>query len=793
MIDLGITGNYIGSDGFIWWIGKVVNVNRTIETGSGSGDLYYHRAQVRIVGWHTEDKTKLPDEDLPWANILMPATESSGVNKVGKLHQLQDGEIVLGFFIDGKDGQQPVIVGSFFSQKALEYGTVQENIIDGFARPLPPQQVASGTSQDNVGRQQLVTPQKCEFLYSPDALGGLAFAPTSDGSYGAFSAEALANATFTTASGFKIPSSIPQSGFGVPTNTGCEISVALGNFNDDIKAAKTCIKTSATAASINSVKQGIDQFIQFFNSIQKDINSWTNDRKQFLSDVEAFIRNISKLISNFFADAISFVKDRVLFDISREVKNFISFVPEDQRPALSEEIRILVDLLDCTFDEIIDFLIDLIAEILTPLIGAVAQSAKCLYDNFIANVLSNIISLIQDKIGAVLGLINTLIGGVVNVAGILSSALQTILEFVEGCEQKKQITDNSCYDAKNKTSTSSIFSVVGSLSRLADIPNVGVQLFNQAQATANGLLGPITLGPIADINTCLPNFLQFGPPIITISNGAQNSLDDNRYGSSPGNRTGTGGTGIGTGGTGTGGVGTAKTCSFTIIPVIKNGQVIGGITQGDACGCTEDITINVQSEIGQGAVLRVIVNKDCQSDRCVQDVVVLNPGSGYLDQYYRQQVYELDDKGIFPKNFNLETYSNLKCLRDRIKDRLDAIQALEPDAKAVGGDSVDLISVLDKIVILNPGAGYCPDNTITVFDGDKEVCSNIPIKVGPRGEIVSIEGTCKVPVNSVPRVVINNPCGALAELKPVLDFKDPNTIQVPGANDKIVSVVLCSR
>lgn len=784
MIDLGAVGNFIGSDGFIWWIGKVVKPNKVIETDKSNGSAFYYRTKVRIIGWHTEDENVLPNEDLPWANVLIPATEGTGINKIGSFNQLQEGEIVFGFFLDGKEGQQPVIVGALYGQASLKYGNGK-----GFNMPPKPNGSANGDSREGLGRQQVLAKTDCEFSFDKD----IAFSVGSGGEFKPYNTDLLKDAKFSTASGLKIPLAGSTSGLGgIPSNDKCGLSVTLKNFNDEVKQAKTCIKTSATATSINSVKQGIDQFISFFNQIQKDTNSWLNDRKQFLDDIEAFVKNISSLIGRFFSDAISFVKDDILKTIAKEVKKFISeIVPADQRKELSEEIRTLVDLLECIFDDIINGLTSLIAELLTPLIGAVAQGIQCLYDNFIANILSNILSILKDKLSSVLGLISALIGGVIDVAGIFSSALQTILEFIEGCEQKKQITDNSCYDAANKTTRSSIFSVVNSLSKIADIPNKGVQLFNQAQATANGLLGPITVGPIADVSSCLPNFFQFGPPIISINTGSQFTSGTTSPGSggTGSGGTGSGGTGVGT----TSQVGAGKTCSFTIIPVVKNGQIIGGIPEGDTCGCTEDITVNVQAEIGKGAVLRVIINKDCLSDKCVQDVVVINPGSGYLDKNYKQQVYELDEKGIFPKNFDLEKYSNLKCLRDRIKDRLDAATSINPVAKEVGGSSSNLVPILDKIVILNPGSGYCPDNTVSVFDGDKEVCKNLKITIGPLGEITSVDQSCRVPVSSIPRIVINNACGNFADLRPVIKFEDPNKLNIPGSADKIVKVVRCLK
>ena len=36
------------------------------------------RYKVRIFDKHTEDKVVLPDEELPWAQVLLPVTAGSG-------------------------------------------------------------------------------------------------------------------------------------------------------------------------------------------------------------------------------------------------------------------------------------------------------------------------------------------------------------------------------------------------------------------------------------------------------------------------------------------------------------------------------------------------------------------------------------------------------------------------------------------------------------------------------------------------------------------------------------------
>ena len=69
------------------------------------------RYRVRILGYHTEDRTELPVSDLPWATPILPVSSSSNTG-VCETPSLVEGTSVIGFFSDGDDEQLPVIVGS---------------------------------------------------------------------------------------------------------------------------------------------------------------------------------------------------------------------------------------------------------------------------------------------------------------------------------------------------------------------------------------------------------------------------------------------------------------------------------------------------------------------------------------------------------------------------------------------------------------------------------------------------------------------------------------------------------
>jgi len=70
------------------------------------------RCQVRVVGVHTHDKSRLPTEDLPWAYPMQPLNSAAmsgiGVSPTGPV----EGTWVVILFRDFPENQQPIIIGT---------------------------------------------------------------------------------------------------------------------------------------------------------------------------------------------------------------------------------------------------------------------------------------------------------------------------------------------------------------------------------------------------------------------------------------------------------------------------------------------------------------------------------------------------------------------------------------------------------------------------------------------------------------------------------------------------------
>jgi hypothetical protein len=92
---------------FIWWQGVVEDRIDPLKLG---------RCRVRILGYHTDNKVEgvgIPTEHLPWATPSQPIT-SAAMNGIGTTPMGPvEGTWVFGFFRDGKDAQEPVMMSTF--------------------------------------------------------------------------------------------------------------------------------------------------------------------------------------------------------------------------------------------------------------------------------------------------------------------------------------------------------------------------------------------------------------------------------------------------------------------------------------------------------------------------------------------------------------------------------------------------------------------------------------------------------------------------------------------------------
>ena len=107
VINKSMATNAFSMGDFVWFYGVIEDRHDPEKLG---------RLKIRIYGYHDEDKEKISTDDLFWAAVMSPIQSSSfggvGFSPTGIL----EGTTVVGFFLDGHNAQNPVVIGTIYGK-----------------------------------------------------------------------------------------------------------------------------------------------------------------------------------------------------------------------------------------------------------------------------------------------------------------------------------------------------------------------------------------------------------------------------------------------------------------------------------------------------------------------------------------------------------------------------------------------------------------------------------------------------------------------------------------------------
>ena len=158
MDDFSFNTNFLGRDGFTWWIGQIAPYAAT-ETQDGENG-WGCRYKVRIMGYHPYTD-QLADEDLPWAIVMRPPGTGTGSGGMSKTIHYNQGDTVIGFFLDGDNAQQPIIMGALGNSKyAAKNGEVVPfGNFTGYNKVMEPPSAKVRTQSESSDIQEQPSPQ----------------------------------------------------------------------------------------------------------------------------------------------------------------------------------------------------------------------------------------------------------------------------------------------------------------------------------------------------------------------------------------------------------------------------------------------------------------------------------------------------------------------------------------------------------------------------------------------------------------------------------------------------------
>ena len=704
----------LGKDGFVWWIGRVAKRDTWFQENLGnafSGEQGF-RCKVRIIGYHPFDD-KLKEEDLPWAQVMLDAASGNAAN--GSTMLLQGGETCVGFFLDGEDAQQPVIIGLLHRN-----ANVKESTNDVLKRKEGETQfknapLYTGNKIPSTNRPS----SKPKSLPQIPALPGTS---TVEG---------------TTNKAFCLWSDSPSS--------------AAAAF--EIKNTKPVrIPSRCSNDLIGGITRIIQDFIAIVNTLEKSIGQFIDPLLNEIVDIANTIKNIAGQIGGIVKQIINSIRNGIIKCLISLFKKFLGLQKKTDPthsltgPVLQKATKTLLQQIFCIFEKLIDVMIDFVIKMLENMINGVINPTICAAEQAVSGILAKLMSLIEELLEPILSGVQWLTGGLGTISGILNQASTLATEIYNfiGCDEFKcnkpsewisstsaALQRGSDDWTKQLEGVNVLKGISKDLSTISSgISTGGLEGYDYNGSNLSGLnkIAKGLGGDLSSIEGAIASISLFGSNNSSFGEcNEKTSNPQTQYDLSP--------------------VPFGYKYSYCIppiavvfgdgngaqlIPIVSNGSIFSVEVIAGGSGYSSPLSIAIidNSGYGQGAQVDAIVGVGGS----ITGAIVISGGSGYCPGNYN--------------NVGLDT------------------NITDVNTLPITGISTSVVGNVDSVYIIAPGIGYTSGDTISIGT------TTISPIITPNGSVVKV----KLPNNfnqsfaRPPIITINTNTGVGAEVIPVMKY-----------------------
>jgi len=416
-----LKSNYIGKDGFTWWIGQVAHTSVWAEKSEISVEgTWGARCKVRIIGYHSFDGNILPDEDLPWAQILLDPSFGSSQGGIGGTIHLRGGETCFGFFLDGDDGQQPVIFGLLYRSegtKNLQTESVIAKEKSSRFKPFTghPGNLVKPSQRDSRNSKNL---GDAETSPSPQSIAtNVAF----NSDFG-FSSSFTTNISATPQYGDKIAGIKP----GIPSAS----TLAVEKKSDITLTRPNGCENNL----IGQITQIIQDFVAVTNGLDRYLNAFIDPVLNEIVNVKNLIKKTASQVLGIVKLIINNLRGTIFKCITKLFTKLVGLiVPIPQQVYILEAMKKILDTIFCILEKLPASLLNFLEDIFNDLVNPINAPA-CAIEQLTAGILSRLMNDIENALSGIMSGISWLTGGLSSISNILnqaSSLASQILSFLE--------------------------------------------------------------------------------------------------------------------------------------------------------------------------------------------------------------------------------------------------------------------------------------------------------------------------------------------------------------------------
>lgn len=695
-----VKNNFIGRDGFVWWIGQIPPAESIKE--QFEGEAWGNRFKVRIMGYHPYNTAELSNEDLPWALVMQGVSDGSGKGNYAKTNKIRPSDIVFGFFLDGEDAQQPVITGVLGNsdQEAQSSFTVPFAGFTGYSENVKKPDKSVSTA--NEASDASATSQQGPIERPKD----------------------------------KVPPG--RAGIG-------------GGLGDTVVFADTCENTTLT-----TIESSLSNFIKEIQEKQADIS----ELQQSISEQAEIIKGASGWLVGEMFKAINlflvgdYTASPPIPGIIPQALNLLYTTvytttlpllgPAAANIAATEVLEKLVlpvsaleGALICVQNAILEGLVAIIRDLLLSILDNIERFTTCVVDQFIGAMLNTIVSEIEAGLQDALGALSGILGGVIDIASIAQGAVG-LFNSLEGLLDCNQV-QTKCDGTKEwivGAGPKDIMDIDQSFDNIFNTVNQAASLVNQAVNAGQGIVGDVQglaegVGDTVEgVKSVIPLFN--GDTLVENANGAFNACLTTYPSSCGGAQIKIFGGG-GSGATAIPILGPAVERTLTESSIGRNvtrtANIIGATLENVGSGYRFPPFVEIVDEcgIGYGAVARATINDNGE----LQSIYVVSSGENYpVDN---QDIYGVVDVTIVSTGLNYDT-------DDIAEDNFGNKYSLTIDGgKIISATPINIVEAKDLVnirvisenglgAVLKPVLGKLPPSSGDTSSGDTP----------PQGDLIQV-------------------------------------------------------
>ena len=490
MIDQGfLKSHFLGRDGFVWWIGQVAP-EETWLRNFGLGELedaaseeagFGERYRVRIMGYHTANKQDIPDDELPFASIMYPVTAGAG-GDAAQTSNIRQGNFVFGFFLDGEEAQQPVIMGLIGYN---DYQSVMEGVPSIGFKPfygLEKKKPAGGET----------------FKTQTERVTTLTISNTQGGTGTQTAAESTSTSA-TDATATRVVS--------VNAHKNRKTKVIDKQATDPTERIQKALPSAdPNEMPIKGMQKALQRAIQQVETLKKSIREIGDEQIERLEAVEAEINAKIQEASTFIASAVKYLYEMIEENIFKKMDGAFKKVLALTRPSETEVAKTTIDkvleTLSCFFRKLFAGLLGMVSDFIKQAVDKIVNVPTCFVEKFAGNVLGSVSGFLGSAMDSIQGMVEGVVdlaGQGLDLAGDVMGMVGNLLSFL------------SCDDIPENSPVSEWSHLYGSGSQFGkgDVANVLNKAKEYAGAVQQGGLDALDNFNFAD-NTDFSNILDVG-------------------------------------------------------------------------------------------------------------------------------------------------------------------------------------------------------------------------------------------------------------------------------------------